>query len=145
MIREADACDMPALLALWLESTTAAHPFIPAAYWQESLPCVRDVYLPNARSWVSDQGGIQGFISVLEQQFVGALFVSPHALRLGTGRALMQTVQQHYPALSLEVYQHNARAVAFYRAMGFTVTESAWQPDTRHATWIMHWQAGQTP
>ncbi|NDJ55846.1 N-acetyltransferase [Enterobacteriaceae bacterium 4M9] len=145
MIREAHARDMPALLTLWLESTTAAHPFIPATYWQESLPCVRDVYLPNARSWLSDTGGIQGFISVLEQQFVGALFVTPHALGQGTGRALMQTVQQCYPALSLEVYQQNERAVAFYRAMGFSVVESAWQPDTQHATWIMHWQAGQTP
>lgn len=145
MIREARAQDMPVLLALWLESTTAAHPFIRAAYWQESLPCVRDIYLPNARTWVQDEGSIRGFISVLEAQFVGALFVRPDALRSGTGRTLMQAVQQRYPALSLEVYQQNERAVAFYRAMGFTIAESAWQPDTQHATWIMRWQAGQTP
>lgn len=145
MIREAGTHDMPALLALWLDSTTAAHPFISAAYWQQSLPCVRDVYLPNACTWVQDKSGITGFISVLETQFVGALFVRPDALRTGTGRGLMQAVQQHYPTLSLEVYQQNVRAVAFYHAMGFAIVESAWQPDTQHATWIMRWQAGQTP
>lgn len=145
MIREAHCGDMPTLLALWLESTIAAHPFIAPAYWQESLPCVRDIYLPNALTWVQDDDGIQGFISVLEQQFVGALFVRPAAQRQGTGRALMRSVQQRYPALSLEVYQQNLKAVAFYREMGFRVVEDAWQPDTQQATFIMRWQADQTP
>ncbi|MBK4716646.1 MULTISPECIES: N-acetyltransferase [Tenebrionibacter/Tenebrionicola group] len=143
MIRQAKHDDTPAILGLWLESTIAAHPFISAAYWHESLPYVRDIYLPYAHSWVYDENGIQGFISVLEQQFIGALFVRPDSQHRGAGRALMQTAQRRYPTLSLEVYQQNTRAITFYQAMGFTLVESAWQPDTRHATWIMRWQADQ--
>lgn len=145
MIRAARPSDMPALLALWLKSTTAAHPFITENYWKESLPSVRDVYLPNACTWVQDSGEIWGFISVIGPFFIGALFVHPDRLRQGVGRALMQYVQQRYTSLSLEVYQQNVQAIAFYQTMGFHAVESAWQRDTQRATWIMRWQAVQTP
>jgi putative acetyltransferase len=137
--------DISPLLTLWLESTTLAHPFIPTSYWHESLPAVRDDYLPHARSWVWDDGALRGFVSVMNERFVGALFVAPECARRGIGGALLRHAQSRYPRLSLEVYQQNTRAVAFYQAQGFRVVESAWQRDTRHHTWIMLWQAGQTP
>ncbi len=146
MIRPlAPGADIPPLLALWLESTTRAHPFIPASYWYDSLPAVRDDYLPHARTWVWDDGALRGFISVMNDRFVGALFVAPGYVRRGIGGALLHHAQSRYPQLSLEVYQQNTRAVAFYQAQGFRVVESAWQRDTCHHTWIMQWQAAQTP
>jgi putative acetyltransferase len=33
----------------------------------------------------------------------------------------------------------------FYHAQGFRIEDSAWQDDTQHPTWIMSWQADQTP
>lgn len=92
--------DLPAVLALWLESTTRAHPFIPPFYWQESLPSVRDEYLPAARTWVAErESALAGFISVLRDKVVGAL---------------MALVQQAYPALTLEVYRLNRNACRLY-------------------------------
>jgi putative acetyltransferase len=43
------------------------------------------------------------------------------------------------------VYQKNVRAVNFYHSQGFRIEDSAWQDDTQHPTWIMSWQADQTP
>ncbi|STQ08030.1 putative acetyltransferase [Enterobacter cloacae] len=86
-----------------------------------------------------------GFISVMQSQFVGALFVAPAYIGKGIGRALLNHVQQRFPHLSLEVYQKNVRAVNFYHAQGFRIEDSAWQDDTQHPTWIMSWQADQTP
>nr|WP_236851868.1 hypothetical protein [Candidatus Sodalis pierantonius] len=64
--------DLPAVLTLWLESTTRAHPFIPPSYWQESLSSVRDDYLPAARTWVAERESVlAGFISVLRDKVVG--------------------------------------------------------------------------
>ncbi|MBJ3814289.1 N-acetyltransferase [Shimwellia pseudoproteus] len=141
MIRRFHPAEMESLLALWLESTTLAHPFIAPSYWQESLDMVRNIYLPHARTWVSaGPSALEGFISVLDQQFVGALFVAPGQTGKGIGRALMQHVQQRFPLLSLEVYQRNHRAVAFYRARGFHIEDCAWQEETRLPTWIMSWQ-----
>ncbi len=80
MIRAWNSEDLTPLLALWLESTTLAHPFIKASYWQESEALVRDAYLPSAKTWVVEQEGeLQGFVSVMDEQFIGALFVRPQA------------------------------------------------------------------
>lgn len=146
MIRKWNTNQFDPLLGLWLESTTYAHPFIDVRYWQESLSIVRDTYLPSAETWVwEDEKRLQGFVSVIDARFVGALFVAPEAIHHGIGRALLNVVKQHYCDLSLEVYQKNSRAVNFYHAQGFRIEDSAWQDETRHPTWIMRWQADQTP
>ncbi|CBG90955.1 N-acetyltransferase [Citrobacter rodentium] len=145
MIRESRSADKLSILALWLESTIYAHPFIPEYYWYASEAIVRDSYLPAARTWVwEEQEEVKGFINVLENRFLGALFVAPDALRRGIGKALVQHVQQRFSQLSLEVYQKNLNAVHFYHAQGFRIEDSAWQEETHHPTWIMSWRADQT-
>ncbi len=145
MIRKWPNTDFSPLLTLWMESTIFARPFIEVRYWQESEALVREEYLPMAKTWVwEEQGELQGFISVMDAQFIGALFVRPAAIGRGIGTALMTFVQQRFSRLSLEVYQKNQRAVDFYHAQGFRIEGSAWQDETRHPTWIMNWQAAQT-
>ena len=86
MIRKWLSDDVEPLLTLWLESTTVAHPFIDAQYWQESEAVVREVYLPSAETWVwEEEGQLRGFISVMESAFVGALFVDPAYAGKGIG------------------------------------------------------------
>lgn len=106
MIREAQRSELPAILELWLESTTSGHPFIKANYWRDCIPLVRDAYLANAQNWVWEEDGkLLGFVSIMEGRFLAAMFVAPKAVRRGIGKALMQYVQQRYPHLMLEVYQ----------------------------------------
>lgn len=146
MIRIWQSDDITALLRLWLESTTAAHPFIDANYWIESEALVRDAYLPGSETWVwTEADEILGFISVMQSQFIGALFVATDHIGKGIGQALISHVKLHYPSLSLEVYQKNSRAVNFYHAQGFRIEDSAWQDETHHPTWIMRWQADRMP
>lgn len=146
MIRKWQSDDPAPLLSLWLESTTAAHPFINADYWRENEAMVRDVYLPAAETWIWEEDDKPlGFVSVMQAQFVGALFVSMPFIGKGIGHALLNHVQQRFPYLTLEVYQKNIRAVNFYHEHGFRIEDSAWQDDTQHPTWIMSWQADQTP
>ena len=73
----------------------------------------------------------------------GAVSSPRKQIRHGIGRALLDEVKQHYDWLSLEVYQKNVRAVNFYHAQGFRIEDCAWQDDTQHPTWIMHWPADQ--
>lgn len=141
MIRPYRPQDLDALVALWRESTTLAHPFIPAHYWQESEELVRGHYIPHSQTWIYEHAqGIGGFISVMDQRFVGALFVHHSLYGQGVGAALMQHIQHRFPVLSLEVYQQNHRACAFYRKQGFRTVQESYQHETQSRLLVMHWQ-----
>lgn len=147
MIRPYQPGDLDALMQLWLTSTIAAHPFIAEQYWYQSASLVRETYLPAARTWVYLQpeatgknNTIIGFISILEEQLVGALFVAQAFHGQGVAKALMDYVQQHYQALSLEVYQQNRRAYRFYRKQGFTVIGQDYHSDSQSMILTMYWQ-----
>ena len=102
MIRKWHSENTAQLLRMWLESTTEAHPFIDADYWKANEALVRDEYLPAAETWVWEENGTpRGFISVIQSQFVGALFVTPAYIGKGIGRALLNHVQQRFPHLEL--------------------------------------------
>lgn len=140
VIRPCLPADLPRLMALWLPSTIAAHPFVKESYWLESATLVRENYLPRAHSWAYWHGEeIVGFISVLDQRFIGALFVEQAFHGRGVAQALMAYVQQRYPRLSLEVYQRNLRACAFYHQQGFQVTQRLFNEETQAYTLIMNW------
>lgn len=140
MIREYRPQDLEPLMALWLESTTLAHPFIDADYWRESAPLVRNVYIPLSQTWVYEKPDrLVGFISVLEKRFIGAIFVRQRDYGQQIGAALMNHVQRQFPLLSLEVYQRNARACAFYRKQGFVVVDKNFNQETCATTLIMQW------
>ncbi|CNH59649.1 N-acetyltransferase [Yersinia pekkanenii] len=158
MIRTYQRGDLDALMQLWLASTIAAHPFIAEQYWHESAPLVRNTYLPTAHTWVflpievkpevpkvkpeASGGGnpIAGFISILEEQLVGALFVAQPFHGHGIGQALMALAQQHYSALTLEVYQRNQRAYRFYCKQGFILVGKTYNAETKNTILTLHWQ-----
>ena len=74
MIREAQRSELPAILELWLESTTWGHPFIKSSYWRDCIPLVRDAYLANAQNWVWEEDGkLLGFVSIMEGRFLAAM------------------------------------------------------------------------
>ncbi|HFT5242900.1 TPA: N-acetyltransferase [Yersinia enterocolitica] len=150
MIRDYQPSDLDALMQLWLSSTIAAHPFVIEQYWHESAPLVRDTYLPAAKTWIycpqegllassEENNPIAGFISILEEQLVGALFVAQPYHGHHVGKALMNHAQQHYRALTLEVYQQNLRAYHFYRKQGFIVTGKTYNAETDASILTMHW------
>ena len=143
MIRKWQSENTAPLLSLWLESTTEAHPFIDASYWQANEAVVRDEYLPAAET---GSGKKTVPCAVLSASCVvpvrGGAVCRPGVHRKGDC-ALLNHVQQHYPYLTTR-YQKNVRAVNFYHAQGFRIEDSA-QDDTQHPTWIMSWQADQTP
>lgn len=140
MIRAYRADDLEQIMPLWLESTTLAHPFIAPRYWHESAELVRECYLPQSQTWVYEiDGAIVGFISVMEQRFIGALFVEQIWHGKGIGAALMAHVQQRFNLLSLEVYEQNLRACAFYRKHGFTAVQRTFPAETRAPAQIMQW------
>lgn len=140
MIRRYQAADLEQIMPLWLTSTTQAHPFISPTYWLETEDLVRERYLPQSQTWVNViDRRIVGFISVFDQRFVGALFVEESWHGKRAGAALMKQVQRRFSVLSLEVYEQNHRACAFYRNMGFSPVSRTFPQETNAPAMIMQW------
>ncbi len=110
----------PAILELWLESTTWGHPFIKRITGVTAFRWCGMPILPMRKTGSGKRTvSFFGFISIMEGRFLAAMFVAPKAVRRGIGKALMQYVQQRYPHLMLEVYQKNQPAIDFYHT-GFS-------------------------
>ncbi len=118
-VRRAAFGDAPTLLHIWLEASRVGHPFLGEETLQEQLPKLRDIYIPHADNWVAVDGdAILGFMGLVESH-VGGLFVAPAAHRRGVGRHLLDHASERLGELTVEVYEQNRSACAFYRSCGF--------------------------
>jgi ribosomal protein S18 acetylase RimI-like enzyme len=116
------ARDLEPCLALWRRASEAGHPFLDAATLDADGEIVRAHYMPAAEITVAEAAGRPvGFIALLGQT-VGGLFVDPAHHGRGAGRALVLDAAGRKGALDVEVYEANAGARAFYRALGFVET-----------------------
>lgn len=100
MIRKWQSENTAPLLSLWLESTTEAHPFIDASYWQANEAVVRDEYLPPPRLGLGRKRYPVRFYQRHAVPVRGGAVCRPGVHRKGIGRALLNHVQQHYPYLT---------------------------------------------
>jgi GNAT superfamily N-acetyltransferase len=114
--------DLAACLAIWRAASEAGHPFLAREDLDADEALVRDVYFPQARITVACDGAAPVAFVAMVGSLIGALFVSPDQHRRGIGRALIETVAQTHGPLTVEVYEDNAGARRFYRALGFRQT-----------------------
>ena len=136
-VRRYQSGDDDQIVAAWRAASAFAHPFLPPEFFADEAQKIREVYLPNAKTWVCVEGSaVVGFIAVLDDE-VGGLFVHPAVWRRGAGRSLMDTVvAEAYGAVSVEVFKANRIGRAFYDSYGFKferehVCETTGQPVLR--------------
>lgn len=119
MIREYAETDLEELLDVWYKSTSLAHPFMDQAFLKKEEKNIRDIYIPNTKTWVfSNSQGLDGFISMIENE-VGAIFVRPEKHGQGIGKILMDHVSQIHKEIEVEVFKDNKIGRAFYDKYGF--------------------------
>ena len=124
MIRALQKADIDSVAEIWLDTNRKAHAFIPASYWERNFASVKQM-LPQAEIYVyeTDQG-IQGFLG-LNGEYIEGIFVSEAAQSHGIGKCLLDCAKDRKPALRLNVYQKNVRAIRFYQREGFQIRRSA--------------------
>ena len=113
------ATDLTRILDIWFAASLKGHPFIGRDKLAEQRQLIRDVYMPQAESWVlCREDEVVGFISLLGNN-VGGLFVDPRCHGMGFGRRLINHAVDLRGELSLEVYLANEQACGFYHSLGF--------------------------
>ncbi|WP_382465552.1 GNAT family N-acetyltransferase [Streptomyces noursei] len=125
VIRRYRDADQDAVCDLWSRASKQAHPFIEGEGEGERARILREVHLVRAENWVAERdGAVIGVLGLRAGDDAGAeidgLFVAPEAQGAGTGRELMEHAAARYGALTLEVFEENARARRFSARLGFT-------------------------
>lgn len=139
MIRKLRKADINSVAEIWLDANRKAHAFIPASYWERNFASVKEK-LPQAEVYVyeTDQG-IQGFLG-LSGEYIEGLFVLEEAQAHGIGKCLLDDAKDRKPALRLNVYQKNTRAIRFYRREGFQIQCEGLDADTGEPDCEMIWR-----
>lgn len=138
MIRKLENKDIDKIMDIWLKSTIKAHDFIEEKYWKDNYNTVKNIYIPMADSFVyEDDKGIKGFISIINNEFIGALFVDIDNQGSGIGKKLIDYVMNKYNHLSLAVYKENKKSLDFYISRGFKIIKEQLNEDSGYEEYIM--------
>ena len=132
-IRPATVTDAAAVAAIHRDARAAAMPYLPPQRrtLDEVTRWVAEVVLRESRVWVAvraaDGAAADGAEEVigyaaLEGELLDKLYLRPDLRRRGVGSLLLDELARHSPGgLTLQVFELNTEARAFYRRHGFTV------------------------
>lgn len=141
MIRKFKEEDTVKVMTIWTKGNFQAHSFIDKDYWLLNFNKVKDEYLKKANTYVYvEDDTIKGFISVLDDYYIGALFVRREYKRQGIGRKLLNYVKERYDKLELNVYEKNMEAVLFYVSQGFVNQKIQIDEETNEKEYVMEWK-----
>ena len=122
MIRKYKTEDTEALISIWDNSEVLAHPFLSSKIRDQVRTDMRNLYLPNAETWVLEYNGVAvGFIAMIDKE-IGGLFLDPSQQGKGWGQALVDHVVAIKGPLTVEVFKDNKIGLPFYERYGFAVT-----------------------
>ncbi len=140
MIRKFREEDTVKVMTIWTKGNFEAHSFIDKDYWLLNFNKVKDEYLKESETYVYvENDTIKGFISLLNNNFIGALFVRKEYRRQGIGRKLINFVKDKYDRLELQVYEKNVDAMLFYASLGFVNKKIQIDEDTNEKEYVMEW------
>ena len=140
MIRNFKQTDIEDIMKIWLESSIKAHDFINKQYWLDNYEIVKTKYIPEAETFVYEEDKkILGFISILNKNYVGALFVNNDNTKKGIGSCLIEHVKDKYSRLNLNVYADNINAVDFYKKHDFKIINEGLDESTNRCEFTMEY------
>lgn len=141
MIRNLKNDDIDIVMELWKNSTIEAQNFIPDSYWLGNYDNVKNNYLPNSDTYVYEEDGeIKGFVSLIENIFIGGLFIRVDSQREGIGSVILDFLKERNDKLQLTVYDKNERAMKFYLKSGFKILNTEIDKKTREKEHLMEWR-----
>lgn len=122
MMREYRPEDADALITIWDSAEPFAHPFLAEEVRDQVRRDMRNIYLPNAETWVLENDGAPvGFIAMIGTE-IGGLFLAPSEQGKGMGRQMVDHIVAIKGPLTVEVFKDNKIGLPFYERYGFVVT-----------------------
>ena len=140
MIRKFKEEDTTKVMTIWTKGNFKSHSFIDKDYWLENFNRVKNDYLLKSTTFIYEElDEIKGFVSIIENGYIGALFVKEGCKRQGIGRKLINHCKDLYDTLTLNVYYKNVDAFLFYTAMGFKNIKVQIDEGINEKEYVMKW------
>ncbi len=141
MIKPLEDSKIKEVMDIWLKTNLTAHNFINGQYWIDKYDVVINEYIPISRTFVYDEDHvIKGFVSIMDNSFIGALFVLEDYQGKGIGKKLIDYCKSLHQDLGLGVYKENKKAVNFYNYCGFRIAKEQSNEETGFVEYIMKWE-----
>lgn len=141
MIRKFKDKDIDRIMQIWIKSSIDGHRFIKESYWKANYNLVKDTYIPVSETFVYEEDTkIKGFISLIDGNYIGALFVDVDYQGNGIGKKLIKYLMDRYENLSLSVYKQNEKAVNFYKNIGFKIIKEEENEDSGFMEYLMNFE-----
>ena len=132
MIRPYEENDLETLIEIWSAASEVATPFLPADFLAGEPDNIRNIYIPNAETWVFEvDNTVIGFIALIGDE-VGAIFVHPESQGQGAGRTLMDHAANLRDTIFLDVFKENLIGRHFYDRYGFEFDHEYVHEQTGH-------------
>lgn len=111
--------DIEPVMDAWRQANALAHPFLTEAYVAQVEREIRNIYMPNAETYVLEEDGkVVGFIALLGNE-IGGLFLDPSKHGKGYGKAMVDHAFALKGPLKVEVFRDNEIGRPFYERYGF--------------------------
>ena len=143
-LRPYRAADEDTAIELWRRSWQVAYPHLDFAArldwwrerWRNELVSTATIILAEA------DGEMVGFVTVDPGTlYLDQIVVAPEHWRSGVGATLIAEAKRLSPnGLDLDVNTDNARAIAFYRKLGFAITGAGENPISGKPVHRMSWR-----
>lgn len=141
MIRKMENNNIDKIMEIWLKTNIEAHNFINKEYWEENFNLVKNEYLPVSETFIFEENDIiKGFISILNKDFIGALFIDLKYQNQGIGKILVDYCKDLYKELSLSVYKENVKATNFYLKNDFKIISEELETSSNKLEYKMNWE-----
>lgn len=119
MIRPYQNGDKSAVISIWRDASSLAHPFLTTQQLDVAADMIQNHFLDIAETYMAEQDGAPvGFIALIGTE-VGGLFLRPAFHGRGIGKALMDKAVALHGAVQLEVFTDNSIGRQFYKRYGF--------------------------
>ena len=140
LIRKSAPTDIEKLVELWYESTVKAHDFIPPDYWEKNKSAMANEYLPNAETFVAEEGDeILGFVAMVDD-YLAAIFVRTAIQAKGVGSELIDYVKNRRDKIRLNVYKKNMSGINFYKKHNFKMLSENLENETHEIECLLEWR-----
>lgn len=140
MIKQLEKFEIEEIMNVWLKTNISAHSFIQKQYWIKNYNIVKEEYIPASTTFVYKEDNIiKGFISIMDNSFIGALFVLENYQGQGIGKSLLNHCKSLYSILELAVYTDNISSVNFYKHCCFQIKGEQANEDSGFMEYTMSW------